>query len=93
MADPESLNCFISEVVSCAVSETASALFAPIGIQPKCIHCGEGGKFALYQGLRSRGGWGGFSPPNNFPKFDLKKLNIVILKIMWLHTLLIMQWS
>ena len=36
---------------------------------------------------------GGFSPPNNFPKFDLKKLNIVILKIMWLHTLLIMQWS
>ena len=45
------------------------------------------------QGPRSRGGWGGFSPPNNFPKFDLKKLNIVILKIMWLHTLLIMQWS
>ena len=43
MADPESLNCFISEVVSYAVSETASALFAPIGIQPKCIHCGEGG--------------------------------------------------
>ena len=44
-------------------------------------------------GTAEPGGLGGQSPPNNFPKFDLKKLNIVILKIMWLHTLLIMQWS
>ena len=43
---------------------------------------------------RGAGGAGGaLAPPNNFPKFDLKKLNIVILKTMWLHTLLIMQWS
>ena len=52
MADPESLNCFISEVVSCAVSETASALFAPIGIQPKCSHCGEGGNLPYIHSQR-----------------------------------------
>ena len=49
--------------------------------------------YGVYRDRGTGGAGGGFSPPNNFPKFDLKKLNIVILKIMWLHTLLIMQWS
>ena len=35
MADPESLNRFISEAVSRAVSETARSVFAQIGIQTK----------------------------------------------------------
>ena len=35
MADPESLNRFIAEAVSRAVSETARSVFAQIGIQPK----------------------------------------------------------